>query len=457
MTHHYRTFVLFAAFSSAAALAQIPDGYLVWGSQQGTAGTNGIFYSHPRDPLVPVGAIGNLPPSLAYSPAGARGCASVLYRRSDGALIAGERAPNGTSVDLHVLHLLGSDVVWAKSFSVGTGIAFGEICQAGLLPDGRIAVAASGLSATSPLAQALTSSYQWQGIGIVDPEGGGVVPVPIGNLASIPGVLNGLAVSADGQTIWFCNWINNAGGGLWSVPAAGGTATQLATLPGGPSSLSFDNDGTLVMPLLVPGAPANVYRYDPATAVLTAIPTTAGPLNCLAVETVTGNYVVATRETGTPPRSVFWMTPAGTQTLLASPNLATITGIDVNPNPEAIAAGSPGVASYDWQLAPNPGGLPLLGSSFGLTLRSSTAASGLAALLFGTTRYATPLPLLGAQLHVDLANAVAIVFWFADEVTFPIPIPNTVSLRGCPFFAQSLHDEATGTLAASPLLAMTVL
>lgn len=442
---------------ATAARAQIPDGHLVWSSQQGTAGQNGIFYSHPRDPLTPIGVIGNLPPSLAYSPAGARGCASVIYRRSDGALIAGERAPNGTSVDLHVLHLLGDDVVWAQSFSVGTGIAFGEIAQAALLPDGRIAVAASGLSSTSAVAQAFTTSYQWQGIGIVDTVGGGVTPVVVTNLATVPGVLNGLALGPDGATLWFCNWVSNGSGGLWSVPLAGGVATQAAALPGGPSSLCVDNDGALVVPVLVPGATANVYRYEPASQVLTAIPTTAGPLNCLAVETVTGNWFAATRETGTPPRSLYWMTPAGTQTLLASPNMATINGLDVNPDPEAIAAGTPGVAAYDWQLAPNPGGLPLLGSSFGLTVRSSTPATGLAALVIGTDRYATPLPLLGAQVHVDLATAAAFVFWFADQQTFPIPIPNTLALRGSRFFAQTLHDEGTPSLAASPLLEMTIL
>ena len=446
-----------AILLAAAALAQIPDGHIVWSSQQGTAGQNGIFYSHPRDPLVPVGVIGNLPPSLAYSTAGARGCASVLYRRSDGALIAGERAPNGTSVDLHVLHLLGDNVVWAQSFSVGTGIAFGEIAQAALLPDGRIAVAASGLSSTSALAQALTTNYQWEGIGIVDTVGGGVTPVPISNLAQIPGVLNGIAATRDGATIFFCNWINNSSGGLWTVPVAGGGALQLAILPGGPSSVSIDNDGTLVMPVLVPGAAANVFRYDPVRALLTAIPTTAGPLNCLAVETVTGNYIVATRETGTPPRSLYWMTPSGTQTLLVSPDRASINGIDVNPDPEAIAAGTPGVTSYDWMLAPNPGGLPLLGSNFSLTLRAATPAAGLAAFVFGSQRYATPLPLLGAQLHVDLAGAIVILFGFSDQVTLPIPIPSTIALRGALFYVQTLHDEGTTSLAASPLLSMTVL
>ena len=455
---HARPAVLLAPTLLAAFLgAQIPDGHIVWSSMQGTAGQNGIFHSHPRDPLVPVGVIRNLPPALAYSTAGARGGASVIYRRSDGALIAGERAPNGTSVDLHVLHLLGDDVVWAQSFPVGTGIAFGEICQAGLLPDGRIVVAASGLAAGSALAQALTAQYQWEGLGIVDTIGGGTTAIPVQNLGQVPGVLNGVAVAPDGITLYFCNWITNASGGLWSVPVGGGTAVQLATLPGGPSSVSIDNDGTVVLPVLAPGAAANVFRYDPVSAVLTPIPTTAGPLNCLAVETVTGNYVVATRETGTPPRSLHWMTPAGVQTLLVSPNLATIHGIDVNPNPEVVAAGSPGTVRYDWQLAPNPGGLPLLGSAFSLTVRANAPAAGLAASVFGFQRLASPLPLLGASLHVDPASSVATVFWFHDETTLALPLPNDIHLRGVRLYAQTLHDEGSPTIAASSLVELTVL
>jgi hypothetical protein len=438
-------------------LAQIPDGYIVWSSQQGTPGQNGIFYSHPRDPLVPVGAITNLPPALAYSPAGARGCASVLYRRSDGALIAGERAPNGTSVDLHVLHLRGDDVHWAQTFSIGTGIAFGEICQAGLLPDGRVVVAASGLSDTSPLAQFQTAQYQWEGIGIVDTVGGGVSPVDVTNLSSVPGVLNGIAVDPDGQTLWFCNWINNGNGGLWSVPVVGGAATQHATIPGGPASVSIDNDGTIVMPVLIPAAAANVYRYDPVTAALTTIPTTAGPLNCLAIETVTGNFVVATRETGTPPRSIYWMTPTGVQTLLSSPDRATINGIDVNPNPEVVAAGTPGATSYDWQLTPNPGGLPLLGSSFSLTVASAATANGLAALVIGFQRATTPTTVLGATVHVDLPTAFTSVFVFADQHTFPLTLPSANALRGVDLWAQTVHDEGNATLAASSLVHATVL
>src|SRR5690606_8802378 len=141
----------------------------------------GIYYSHPRDPLVPVGRIRNLPPDLEYVPSLRGGCASVLYRPSDGALIAGERAPAGRSVDLHVLHLAGDTVARSHGFSVGTSVGVGEIVQSALLPDGRVVVAASDLMAGGPLAQVQTLRYNWQGIGIVDTIAGNITPIPVTN------------------------------------------------------------------------------------------------------------------------------------------------------------------------------------------------------------------------------------------------------------------------------------
>jgi hypothetical protein len=192
-------FLFVAANASPAPLhAQVPDGYFVFGSFQGTAGPNGIFFAHPRDPLAPIIDVTNLPPALAYDASGRRGAACLLYRSTDGALIAGERSPPGTSVDLHVLQLQGSAVVSAQLFSMGTSVGAGEIPQCALLPDGKIVVAATDLTANSPLAQFLTQQYNWEGIGILDTKSGGVTPIAIPNLNQFPGVISGLAVSPDG-------------------------------------------------------------------------------------------------------------------------------------------------------------------------------------------------------------------------------------------------------------------
>ena len=35
--------------TTVTAIAQVPDGYVVWGSFLGAAGQNGVYFSHPRD------------------------------------------------------------------------------------------------------------------------------------------------------------------------------------------------------------------------------------------------------------------------------------------------------------------------------------------------------------------------------------------------------------------------
>lgn len=443
---------------ASAALAQVPDGWFVWGSFQGTAGQNGIYFSHPRDPGVPLVAVANLPPALAYDPAGRRGAASIAYRKSDGAVIAGERAPAGTSVDLHVLKLRGHAVEVAMLFSVGTSANVGEIPQCAVLRDGRIVVAATDLTAGGPLSQFQTLQYNWEGVGIVDTVGGGVTPVPIANLHQFPGVINGIAVSPDEQTLYIGNYISTSAGDLWAVPLAGGTATMVAALPFGASHLAVDNDGTVLVVTL--NGPPNLFRYDPATSLVTVIPTAMGPLNAIAVERVTGNYAIASANAGTPARSLFWVEPNGQEHLLASPNLATISCVDVNPNPEAFATGIAAVASYDWQLAPNPGGLPTVGNgSFGLRVEADQVVPALALFVLGTQRLAPAATVHGVELHVDPAAAVTTLNTMTTgTLDLPLPIPNDPVFAGFALTGQVLAFELQSwQLAATPGVLLTVL
>ncbi len=445
-----------AACVSAPTHAQVPDGWYVWGSFQGTAGRNGVYFSHPRNPLEPVVEVTNLPPALAYDASGRRGVACLFRRASDGALIAGERAPAGTSVDLHVLRLRGADVVFAQLFSVGTSANVGEIPQAAALPDGRIVVAATDLAAGSALAQFQTVQFNWEGVGILDTVSGGVTPIPITNLNQFPGVLNALAVSRDGSTVYLGNWISSSSGDLWSVPLTGGAATQVATLPFGASNLGMDNDGTVLVTTL--NGPPNLFRFDPVTNVLTSLSTACGPLNAIAIERVTGSYVLATANAGLPPRSLVRLAPNGLETLLVSPDRATISALDVNPDPEAFGAATAGSGSFAWDLAPNPGGLPEVGNAvFSLTLRSNSAVSSSAVLLLGPSRLDPAMTVFGAAIHVDPAGALAVPFPFQGMVTIPLGIPNHPSLRGLHLFAQSVHYEGGVTLAASAGVELTVL
>jgi hypothetical protein len=428
----------------------------VFGSFQGAAGTNGIFFAHPRDPMRAIVDVTNLPPALAHDTSGRRGVACLVYRRSDGAIIAGERSPPGTSVDLHVLRLQGNAVVSAQLFSVGTSVGAGEIPQCALLPDGRIVLAATDLAAGGPLAQFQTQQYNWEGIGILDTKSGGVTPIAIPNLSQFPGVINGLAVSQDGTQIYIGNYISASSGDMWRVPVAGGIATQVATFPCGPSNVAIDNDGTVLVVTL--NGPPNLFRHDPAANTTRPITTVTGPMNCIAVERVSGNYAVATANAGLPPRSLFWLTPPGQETMLSSPNRATLAAIDVNPNPEAFGVASDGQAAYSWELAPNPGGLPLVGNTgFSVTVRASNSVQSTAVLVVGSGRLASGLPVLGATIHVDPGNAFTIQLPFQYSQTMPLPLPNLNSLRGVRLYAQSVHYEGGSSLAASPGLELTIL
>ncbi len=453
-------FLAFAApgLFAASLAAQVPDGYLVFGSFQGAAGQNGLFFAHPRDPLSAWIPVTNLPPALAYDPLGRRGAACVV-RRSDGMLLVGERAPAGTSVDVHLLRLRGADVTFAQLFSVGTSFNVGEIPQLALLPDGRVVVAATDL-AGGPLAQYQTAQYHGEGVGILDPDSGGVVPIPIANLNQFPGVINGMAVSPDGATVYIGNYVSTVSGDLWAVPISGGTAVPIATLPSGASNVSVDRDGTVLVTTL--NGPPNLFRVAPQPPyAVTPVATTTGPLNAIAVEPTTGNYLLATANAGVPPRSLAWMTPDGSQeNVLLSPNLATIAGLDVNPDPESYGAATPGLSDYGWRLRPNPGGLPAAGNmGFSLTM-DAAAGEPLFAFLFVSLRPAAGLRFLGLDIHVDFTQLVVDAFQvtLGGPATFPLPIPADPSLRGVAVYGQVLLQEAgSQQAAASPGVEITVL
>ncbi len=442
------------------AAAQVPDGWIVWGSFMSTNLANGqcgLFFSHPRDGLQPVIAVTGLPPALAFDPLGRRGSACVAYRASDGMLIAGERSPAGTSVDLHVMRLQGSAVVFDQLFSVGTSVNVGEIPQCAPLPDGRrIVVGASDLQPGGPLAQFQTLQYNWEGLGIVDTISGSVAPIPVSNLSSFPGVINGLNVSQDGQTVYVGNYISATLGDLWSVPITGGAATQVATFPFGASNVTVDNDGSVLVTTL--DGPPNLFRYSPVTGLTTPVLTGIGAMNAICVEPATGNYLLATATAGTPTRSLLWMTPNGTPMLLASPNRQTISGISVNPNPEQYGDSTPGAVNYHWRVAPNPGGLPLAGNAgFSLTVASDQPMVAVA-LLSVSLASTPPTPQFGLVTHIDLSAAVTIFATLLDTATLPLPLPNDSAFVGMQLFAQAFFaEQPSQTLAASPGVSLTIL
>ncbi|MCC6671195.1 MAG: hypothetical protein IT458_09045 [Planctomycetes bacterium] len=448
-----------ALLLSAGLSAQVPDGWYVWCSFQGVAGQCGVFFSHPRDPLQAFLTVTGLSADLAYDPAGKQGAATVIRRPSDGALLVGERAPQGSSVDLHVLTLRGTEVVRAALFSVGTSAGAGEIPQCALLPDGRVLLAATDLTA-GPLAQFLTQAYNYEGVGILDTKSGLLSVVPIANLNQFPGVINSLTASPDGKTAYIGNYISTTSGDLWAVPLPqGGTAVRIAQFPAGSSNVAVDVDGSILVTTL--NGPPNLFRVDPVSFQVTTVTTSTGPLNAITVETVTGEYVIATANAGVPPRSLIRMTRSGQESTLASPNRATISGIAVNPNPEAYGAGTPGQNTYSWVLGPDGGGLPLLGNQgFKIAVDGGGTGAPPALMILGTARAGSSMPpVLGIQLHVDPASIVAapILSPLNGRVTLPLPIPSDPSLTGLALYAQTVHLESSTTYAASPGLEFTIL
>ena len=444
---------------AGTALAQVPDGYAVFGAFGGGATGQGIYFCHPRDTTAPPIAVANLPQNLSSAGSGSRGVASLLRRPSDGALIVGERAPANASVDVHVLHLTGNAVTFAQLFSCGTSVTFGEIPQMGLLPDGRVVVGASDLKQGSQLAHFFNGgAFNWQGLSTLDTKSGQWQTIAVTNWSAFAGVINGLAVSRDGNTVYIGAWISSSSGALWAVPVVGGTATMVAAMPFGASNVTIDQDDTVLVTAL--NGPPNLFRYDPVSTALTPVPSTSGPMNAIAIESATGNYMVCTANAGLPPRSIAWRTPAGTENVLqVTPTAATLSAIDVNPNPESHGAGTPALASYHWVTAPNPGGLPEVGNA-GFSVTVAASQPMLAQGLFAFSNAAIPpVSALGVNILIDPTGASLFLAILIDTATFPIPIPATPSLVSTVLFGQSFWFElvAGGGFAASPGISFTVL
>lgn len=449
---------LAALLLGSSLTAQVPDGWYVFSAFGANRGPVGLFMAHPRSGAQPTPITG-LTGDLATS-----GPSSCLYRESDGTLIVGERVAGGSghSVDLHLITLEGAAVQRDILISVGVGgSCCGEIPQAASMSDGRIVVAATDLTAGSVLANLQTAQYGWEGVGIVDPESGLVTPVPIQSPPTemVNGVFNGLALSPDEQTLYVSDYYSGTQGNIWAIPfPAGGTPVLAATIPSGASNLAFDAAGDLWVTGLGSSA-GSLFRIDLASGTATSVGAWIGPMNAVAPEQVTGNVVVATANGGTPARSLFWVDSAGMPTLLVDPALATISGIGVRPNPGEIGAGTPGSSTYEWRVAPNPGGLPHAGNlGFSLTLEAGGGTLGNGAALICLNRLATPFDLLGLNILVDPGTAIATVPLAAQATsTLPLALPAGSAAVGLTLFVQSVHTEPAIGFAASNTIRLTVL
>ncbi len=453
MTQHRLVLPLASLALACAASAQVPQGHYVFGTFGGAPQLQkGIFFTHPRNPDTPTSITG-LRGDLIVT-----GASCILHRTSDGALLVGERAPVGGSVDLHLIELDGNQVRLDASFSVGTGgSCCGEIPQMALLPDGRVLVAATDVDA-GPLRNYLTTNYGWQGLGTVDLDTGLVSSIPISNGASIVDVFNGMALAPDASAAYLGTYVSSTQGDIWRVPLpAGGAATLVASVPSGLSNMAFDNNGELLVTTL--DANGALFRVDVSTGAVNQITQTNGALNGIANEAVTGNFALVSSSGGNPARSVFWMEPNGTEHLLSSPGFATPSGIAVHENPAVFGNGSGTVSDYPWVLAPNPGGLPLVGNqSFSVTLDvPSTMPASMSLSLLSLARNDAPFVVEGVDVWVDLGSLLATVVGPGfPPLAFSLPIPNDQNLVGATLYAQILTQERDGTLSGSPGLSFSI-
>ncbi|MBL8899279.1 MAG: hypothetical protein JNM84_16705 [Planctomycetes bacterium] len=441
------TLCALAALSSLAT-AQVPEGWYVFGTFNPSAGQTGLFLAHPRKPGQPT-TIANVQGDLRGT-----GSSCVLYRESDGAILAGERAPVGGSVDLHMIQLDGSDVLFDASFSLGRGgPCCGEVPQMALLPDGRVVVAVTDVDA-GPLKNILTTGYGWQGVGIVDTSSGLITPIDIANGALITDVFNALALAPDASKVYLGTYVSGTRGDIWEVPIGGGLATLIASTPAGLSNMAFDASGELMVTTLDATQP--LFRVTVSNGAVTPVPLTIGSLNAIASEPTTGGLALATGTNGTPRRSIYWADPNANPTLLSTPGLATPSGIAMRPTPREIGNATSGNASYAFRM-PNPTGLPNTGNASYALILDATGNARPGYLVLSSAALTTPLSVYGCDIFVDPTAIALIAAVPQPPVAIPLGIPSDPNLVGLQLFAQSFHAEAPTQLLATAALALTIL
>ncbi len=437
------------ALLHATPAAQVPDGYCVVSTLESlapAAAPGGLFLVDPRVPGAPIPVTG-LGTDLTGLGLGVSGANCVTIRQDDGVLLVGEVAAGGTAIDLHEIVLSGASVVSDTTTFIGTARGFigGGIQQIAILPDGNALIGVGGLVAGPPMNGAL--------IGIVDRVSGAVTPIPLP--PALGAYLNALTVDRTGTTAYafLSPSETSASGTVVAIPlAAPASATPVAPLLGA-SALAVDGGGQVLASVAFP-SPA-IESIDPATGIITPVASVPMNPNGMALEAATDLPVYVLNTVSSGP-GVYWVDAAGTSILLTAGITGAGSGIDVRANPRTYGAGTPGLATYGWQTAPNPGGLPQVGNAaFSITVTSTSgSAAGVAFASFAPASF----PLLGTTALIDPVGS-----FFVGAVppggTVPVPIRNDATLIGVTTYFQSFHLDAGAPfgLAASPGLLATIL
>ncbi len=425
-----RVGVLCAALcaTSAAATAQVPEGWAITSS----LGVESLAVVSPRLDQAPI-PLTNIPDEIKLTINVSEG-ANAIALNADGVVVVGNFAiRDQDAVVLYTLQLNGLDIAGFQRFEIGRSFRDrGGILAIEAMPDGRFLFCVNQIY-TSPV---IGSSR----FGVLDPVAGTVTP--INSAVSNP---NALAVSQDGSEMYVGTFDLVGGGAVFRGPASGGALTLLGATPDPVTGIDVDNNGDLVISML--NATDGLARMDLATGTFAPVVGTPRNLASVTVERATGNIIYCGTDGLLQSRFVHLLANGVTTTLGSFTNPLP-SGIDLQNSARGYGTATPGSNTYTWVTRDTPGGIPLLGNSnFSLTLDASPGTAQLSLLVVSETRASTSL--FGVQLLVDPATLITLPMASSSQTTVAIPIPNDPSLAGVVFHGQSLHLEASGSLAAS--------
>ena len=434
---------------SAALHAQIPDGALVAcsfdpGPATAISGPGGLFVADAWVPG-PLTALTGLGTDLTGpDPLGPMGARSVAIRQDDGALLVGEIAPAGHTVDLHEIRVIGGTVVSNLVRTVGVAApgGAGAIPQVSVLPSGDALVCVSGLMPTAPLFGAT--------IAIVT-RGGAVQPLSVAGST----VVTVTAVTADPSGAVGYAAISSGGAGteIHSFALPGGGATSLIASIDGVRALAVDSDGMLLA--TSSWAAGEIVRVDPGSGAVSSV-AWVGPMpSAVQFDRASGRILYGLDGVGPSGAELGWIDQGGGTNVLSAAITGSLSGIDVYGNPRIYGAPTPGDVEQRWVLDPSAGGVPRLGDS-SFTLRMTSTASTVVSTLI-----ASPRPSQWSYMGVEVLLDPTWLIPFGEVsstgvVPLPIPIQSTLGMSLC-FQGFYLDAGAPAGVGASDGIRVTVM
>ncbi|MBK8097698.1 MAG: hypothetical protein IPK26_11360 [Planctomycetes bacterium] len=421
-------------------------------------GLGGLYVHHPTG-AVPAAPIGGLRSDLTGSIAsGTQFCGANAIAAVDTAgttFYVGEMTddtlPASWSVDLHevvVRFVPGSGYVGTDRVVATLNTVPGPVPNS---PQRQI----SGIAVVPGTADAIVvcAGFDFAGTPLVrySPNNPGTV-TPI-LAVGLPGAMaNAIAIDPTGTTMWIGTFVDLQNGVISAMPVQGGSATTIANLPAGVSSLAYDTaTGHLWVACL--GGPPNLFDVDPATGSVTAIPVPIGTINAIAFETATGQCVTGGGGGGIPPVAFGRVSSTGGSIVQAPPGggWGAMAGVAVIANPWQFCVATPTATTAldwvtPWALAAQPlHGLPNAGNAgFGVSLRTRPGRpfAGVLVISFGSLE--PGVPLFGGTVCLDLLQPSTALLISSPTATFSLPLGLPANVAGTRLALQAAAFDGAG-------------